>query len=70
VKTQLLLMTSIQSPTLWRGFTFGGHIDRYCDRTANIRPCRFGMGGGGGRDNHFTTGTSMVSEVETNLLKL
>ena len=34
-------MTSIQSPTLWRGFTFGGLIDRYCERTANIRPCRF-----------------------------
>ena len=29
MKTQLLFMTSLQSPTLWRGLTFGGHIDRY-----------------------------------------
>ena len=41
MKTQLLLMTSLQSPTLWQGFTFGGHIDRYCERTANVRPCGF-----------------------------
>ena len=41
MKTQLLLMTSLQSPTLWRGFTFGGQFDRYCERTANIRPCGF-----------------------------
>ena len=29
MKTQLLFMTSLQSPTFWRGLTFGGHIDRY-----------------------------------------